>query len=139
MRKNENITHIMSADVESVQEGQNLSEVRQLIAEKSIHHIPILSGKKLSGIISFTDMMKLSLVTSGASEHTIDAIIDQQFTIKGVMTSNPTCLNESDSIRSAAQVLAKDDFHSLPVTNSHNELIGIVTSTDLIRYLSDQY
>lgn len=139
MRKNENITHIMSATVECIQEGQKLSDVRQLMAEKAIHHVPIAAGKKLTGIISFTDMMKLSLVTNGASEHTIDAIIDQQFTIKEVMTSDPVSLKESDSIRNAAQLLSKGDFHSLPVTNDSNELVGIVTTTDLIRYLKDQY
>ncbi|PCJ90384.1 MAG: CBS domain-containing protein [Porticoccaceae bacterium] len=139
MRKNETITHIMSREVESIQEGQKLSEVRQLMAEKSIHHVPIVNGKKLSGIVSFTDMMKLTLVTHGASEQTIDAIIDQQFSIKGVMTESPIALKESDNIRHAAKILSKGDFHSLPVVTESNKLVGIVTSTDLIRYLNDQY
>ncbi len=139
MRKNESITHIMSNDVESIQEGQKLSAVRQLMSDKSIHHVPIINSKKLTGIVSFTDMMKLSLVTNGASDNTIDAIIDQQFSIKDVMTSSPTALKESDNIRHAAEILGKGEFHSLPVINNTDELIGIVTSTDLIRYLSDQY
>ena len=139
MRKNEAITHIMSNNVDSIQEGQNLSEVRRLMTEKAIHHIPIVNGKKLAGIISFTDMMKLSLITNGATEHTIDSIIDQQFSIKDVMTENPKVLKDSDSIRNAAELLVEGNFHSLPVVSNEGDLVGIVTSTDLIRYLNDQY
>lgn len=139
MRKNETIAHIMSNTIESVQEGQKLSDVRRIMTEKNVHHVPIVNGKKLAGIVSFTDMMKLSLVTSGASEHTIDVIIDQQHSIKDVMTDKPITLNESGNIRDAVEILSKGGFHSLPVVNGAGELIGIVTSTDLIRYLADQY
>jgi CBS domain-containing protein len=139
MRKNESIVHIMSSTVESIQEGQKLSAVRQLMSDKSIHHVPIVNGKKLTGIVSFTDMMKLSLVTNGVSEHTIDAIIDQQLSIKEVMTDNPVVLKETDNVRQAVEILSVGNFHSLPVVNGSGNLIGIVTSTDLIRYLSAQY
>ena len=139
MRKNETISNIMSSSVEGVQEGQKLSDVRKLMSEKSIHHVPVVNGNKLTGIISFTDMMKLTMVTNGASEQTIDAIIDQQFRIKDVMTSNPISLKQSDNVRQATEILSKGDFHSLPVINNADELIGIVTSTDLIRYLNAQY
>lgn len=73
MRKNETISNIMSSKVEGVQEGQKLSDVRKLMSEKSIHHVPVVSGKKLTGIVSFTDMMKLTMVTNGASEQTVPA------------------------------------------------------------------
>ncbi|MEH6648607.1 MAG: CBS domain-containing protein [Motiliproteus sp.] len=129
----------MSSNVEGVQEGQKLSDVRKLMSEKSIHHVPVVDGKKLTGIVSFTDMMKLTMVTNGASEQTIDAIIDQQFRIKDVMTSNPISLKQSDNVRHASELLSKGDFHSLPVINNTDELIGIVTTTDLIRYLHAQY
>lgn len=139
MRKNETISNIMSSNVEGVQEGQKLSDVRKLMSDKSIHHVPVLNGKKLSGIISFTDMMKLTMITGGAGEQTFDAIIDQQFGIGDVMTSAPISLKESDNVRRASEILSKGEFHSLPVINNSDELIGIVTTTDLIRYLNAQY
>jgi CBS domain-containing protein len=139
MRKNDPISNIMASSVESVQDGQALSEVRHLMSEQGMHHVPVLNGKKLVGLVSFTDMMKLSLVISGATEHTIDTIIDQQFTIKKVMSTDLVTLNENDNVREAAEKLSAGDFHSLPVVSTSGELIGIVTSTDLIRYLSDQY
>lgn len=139
MRKNDPVSNIMAVDIVSVQDGQPLSEVRRFMADLGVHHVPVLTGKKLVGLVSFTDMMKLSLVINGATEHTIDTIIDQQFTIKDVMSDNLVTLNVKDSVRQAADKLSEGSFHSLPVVDENDNLVGIVTSTDLIRYLSDQY
>ena len=139
MRKNDPISKVMAADIHSVQNGQNLSEVRQLMCNSNIHHVPVLSGKTLVGLISFTDMMKLNLVTDQANEYTADAMIDQQFTITDVMSTDLITITEKDNIRTAAKLLSEGNFHSLPVVNEAKELTGIITSTDLIRYLSELY
>ena len=139
MRKNDPITKIMAAEVITVQQGQKLSDVRHIICESGIHHIPIVDGNKLVGMISFTDLMKLNIVISGADDRTIDAIIDQQYTIKDIMTTKLTLLTDCDTIKQASNILAEGNFHSLPVVDKQNQIVGIVTTTDLIQYLSDQY
>ncbi|MES0328311.1 MAG: CBS domain-containing protein [Gammaproteobacteria bacterium] len=139
MKKNELVSNIMSNNIVSVQQGQTLSEVRHKMIDSNIHHIPVLSGQHLVGMVSFTDMMKLNVVISGADDRTIDAIIDQQFQIKDIMSKDLAILNAKDTIRRAADILAENNFHALPVTNESGELQGIVTSSDLIRYLSNQY
>ena len=139
MKKNETINNIMSNNIIAVQQGQSLSEVRHKMVDSNINHIPVLSGQKLVGMVSFTDMMKLNVVINGADERTIDAIIDQQFQIKDVMSNKLTTLDAKDTIRHASDILSENNFHAIPVTNGSGELQGIVTSSDLIRYLSNQY
>lgn len=139
MKKNESVSKVMSTSVLSIQDGQKLSDVRNLICNEHIHHVPIVQGKQLIGLVSSTDLMKINLVISGADERTINAIIDQQFAIKDVMTTELTTINVNDTVRHAAEILAAGAFHSLPVVDDDKQLVGIVTSTDLIRYLSDQY
>ena len=39
----------------------------------------------------------------------------------------------------AAKALADGSFHSLPVVEANGDLVGLVTTTDLIRYLLEQY
>lgn len=139
MKKNEPVSNIMSNDITAVQDGQSLSEVRHKMVDSNIHHIPVLSGKKLVGMVSFTDMMKLNVVINGADDRAIDTIIDQQFNIGDIMSTQLTTLDTRDTIRQAAEILSENNFHAVPVTNDSSELQGIVTSSDLIRYLSDQY
>lgn len=139
MKKNEPISKIMSTEVVTVQLGQKISDVRHIICQSNINHVPVVEGKTLIGMISSTDFMKLNIVINGADERTVDAIVDQQFTIKEVMNTELTSLKDSDTVRQASSILAEGDYHSLPVVNKQNEIVGIVTMTDLIRYLNDQY
>jgi CBS domain-containing protein len=139
MKKNENISNVMSNSITIVQQGQSLSEVRHKMVDSNVHHIPVLSGQQLVGMISFTDMMKLNVVINGADDRSIDAIIDQHFQIKDVMSKDLITLAAKDTIRQASDILSENNFHAIPVTNGNGELEGIVTSSDLIRYLSNQY
>jgi len=139
MKKNETISNVMSNNIIAVQQGQSLSEVRHKMMDSNIHHIPVLAGQQLVGMVSFTDMMKLNVVINGADDRTIDAIIDQQFQIKDVMSKELKTLGIKDTIRQASDILSENNFHAIPVTNGSGELQGIVTSSDLICYLSSQY
>ena len=139
MKKHEPISKIMSANVASVQVGQPLSDVRDLMLNANIHHVPIIDGSKLVGLISFTDLMKINFVINGVDERSINAIIDQQFSIREIMSDRLVTIKNTDTIRDGAELLAKGGFHSLPVIDDEGALVGIVTTTDLIRYLNEQY
>ena len=139
MKKHETISKIMSANVASVQVGQPLSDVRDLMVNANIHHVPIIDGSKLVGLISFTDLMKINFVINGVDERSINAIIDQQFSIREIMSDKLVTIKNTDTIRDGSELLAKAGFHSLPVIDDEGALVGIVTTTDLIRYLNEQY
>ncbi|MCB0321346.1 MAG: CBS domain-containing protein [Bdellovibrionales bacterium] len=139
MKKNEPITKIATKNPYSVHTGQKLSEVRHLFKEKGVHHCPVVSGDKLIGIISATDILALSFEAFGTDERSIDSVLDNRFTIEEVMQADVVSVLENDTVRKAAEILSEGRFHSLPVVSSQGELKGIVTSTDLIRYLVDQY
>lgn len=139
MKRNEPLTKIMTTEVETVNVKNKLSDVRKLISEKGIHHVPVVSGTKLVGLISATDMVRLSFSAYGADQRAVDAMLDHEFTIEGVMTKEVETLDDRTTVREAAQRLSPGGFHSLPVVDSEKNLVGMVTSTDLIRYLVDQY
>ena len=64
--------------------------------------------------------------------------LGQEFTIEQVMVKKIVCVNPSNSIKEVAEILSKSEFHALPVVDNNN-LIGIVTTTDLIKYLLKQF
>ena len=58
--------------------------------------------------------------------------------IEQVMTKNLSVVQASDTIHDVAVTLSKNEFHALPVLDGE-KVTGIVTTTDLIKYLIDQY
>jgi CBS domain-containing protein len=99
-----------------------------------ISHIPILSeGSKLVGVVSPSDVLKLSapLPTVRRGRTGIS--------IADVMTKNIETVRPTASVRHAAQLFISGGFHSLLVTASDGELVGIVTSSDIIRALIGEY
>lgn len=138
MKKHEPISHVMSTHLITVHHGDPVSKVRRLAAEHGIHHIPVVSGDELLGIISWSDILRVSFGdTFQADERAVDATLDHTFSIEQLMKKNPVTLSDSASVRDAAEILAKGEFHSVPVVHG-TKLIGIVTSTDLIKYLLGQ-
>ena len=47
-------------------------------------------------------------------------------------------VTSKDTIQEVAEYLAKKELHALPVVDG-GKLVGIVTTTDLINYLLEQY
>jgi len=141
MRKNVSIQQLMTpaAELETVHVEQPLSKVRQLLADTTVHHVPVVSGDKIIGLISATDMLKMTFTAYGGDERSFDAYLDHEFTIDGVMTKSLITLNKDQSIRDAAELLAEGTFHSLPVVDEEDKLVGMVTSTDLIKHLRELY
>ncbi len=139
MRKNDPIKHIMSSDTLAVQQGQYLSDVYQIMSQQGIHHVPVLDQDKLVGLVSFTDMMQLNFNFKGLDQEGLAQVIDQQFKITDIMSTHLTTLRHNQSVRDAVELLADGGFHSLPVVDDESRLVGMVTSTDLIRYLQEQY
>ena len=54
------------------------------------------------------------------------------------MTKNLQVIQQNDTIFEVATILADSEFHSLPVVDG-SELVGIITTTDLIKFLIEQY
>jgi len=140
MKCNEFVFKIMATNLITVHHGDPVSKVRQLIREHGIEHVPVVSGQKLVGIISNSDVLRVSFGDAfQTDERAVDATLDHTMTIEQLMKSDPVAVRENAPIREAAEMLAKGDFHSLPVVGDGQKLVGLVTSTDLIRYLLDQF
>ena len=139
MKHNQPVTKIMSRNLVTVHHGDPISKVRQLIREHGVHHIPVVSGDQLVGLISHTDILRVSFGdVFNTDERSVDATLDHTMTIEQLMAKDVASLNEQSTIREAAEILSQGKFHSLPVVSS-GKVVGMVTSTDLIRYMVEQF
>ena len=137
MKKREPVSKIMTPNIKTVNHTNTLYDVKSLIEEENFRHVPVVSGKKVVGMLSKTDLQKISFVNTMDGESLTTAMYDA-LTIEQVMTRNVETVQKSDTIHEVAQRLAKTQFHALPVMDGE-QLTGIVTTTDLIDYLIEQY
>lgn len=138
MKHHESVSKIMSTELVTAHHGDPVSKVRRLLAENDVHHIPVVSGQKLLGLISSSDLHRLNFGDAfHVDQRSVDATIDHTFSIEQIMEKEPVTVAPEATIREAAGILAKGKFHALPVVRGE-ALVGMLTSTDLIRYLHGQ-
>lgn len=139
MRKNDPVSHVMTKDVVILDLSDPISKARRLFEESGIHHSPFASGEALVGLLTWTDFLRISFGEFGNQDaRSLDAMLDHTYQLKDVMISNPVTMPTTGTVRDAAQTLSTQGFHSVPVVDG-KKLAGLVTSTDLIRYLVEQY
>ncbi|WP_373520585.1 CBS domain-containing protein [Aquiflexum sp.] len=138
MKKREPVKDIMTSNVFTVQENEKLARVIELFRKHKIRHLPVLTGKKISGMISRTDINRLTFGALFDNQEGADEAVLEILSIPQVMTSKPKVVSITDSVKDVAEIFANEEFHALPVVEE-DELRGIVTTTDVIKYLLQQY
>lgn len=132
--KNEPISVLMTKNVVTVDVREHIEKAQTLMQTHRIRHLPVLRKGKLIGILSLTDLMRLSFSDNfGETESEADVAIFEMLGIRHVMKSNPETVSPAQTIREVAEILAHREFHALPVVEN-GEVIGMITTTDLIRY-----
>jgi CBS domain-containing protein len=140
MKKGTPVATIMSRNVITLKHSDELLTAEKLFKKYHIRHIPVLKGDKLIGMLSYTDLLRISFADAieDNSESDVETIVYNMFTIEQVMAKNLITIPSTSTIKEVAQVLSKKEFHALPVVEGSN-LVGIVTTTDLINYFLEQF
>lgn len=119
---NEPLSTIMTQNVITLSENDLLSDAKKILLDHDIRHIPIVDNERtLVGILSVYDLMKID-------DH-------HKTKISMVMTKGIAKLLPDDKIGSAAQIFGEHLFHSLPIVDESNKVVGIVTPYDVLNYI----
>lgn len=134
------VSTIMSTQLVVLNTTDGLEKAERLFKKHRIRHIPVIEkNKKIVGMLSLTDLLRISFADGAyEDEEDIETVIYDMFTLPQVMAKNVKSVSPKTTIREVAALLAKEEFHALPVVQD-GDLVGIVTTTDLIRYLLSQY
>ena len=139
MRKRTPVSEIMTKDVITLKRTDSLETAELLFKLKRIRHIPVVDGSHIVGMLSYNDLMRVSFADAiDENEESIDALVYKMFTIDKIMANNIISVPSTKTIKEVAEILSKNEFHALPVVDN-DSLVGIVTTTDLINYLLEQY
>ena len=130
----------MSTQLVLLNTTDSLEKAEHLFKKHRIRHIPVIEkSKKIVGMLSLTDLLRISFADGAyEDEEDIESVVYEMFTITQVMAKNVKSVTPEATVKEVAELLSKEEFHALPVVKD-GELLGIVTTTDLIKYLLSQY
>ena len=132
------VSEIMSKNIIALTREDNLERAEKLFKRHKIRHVPVVQGETVIGMLSYSDLLRISFSEVADDENNIDSVVFDMFTIEQVMSKNVISIGSNTSIKAAAEILAKQEFHALPVVDQ-GVLIGIITTTDLLNYFVNQY
>ncbi|WP_282134276.1 CBS domain-containing protein [Seonamhaeicola maritimus] len=138
MRHHVPVSSIMTKNVIALTRSDDLERAELLFKRYKIKHIPVVSGETIIGILSYTDLMRISYAEVADEDgNSVDSVVYNMFDIEQVMVKDVVTVNSRTSIKEVAKILADREFHALPVVDD-NTLVGIVTTTDLLNYFIKQ-
>ncbi len=115
------VSDIMSSRLFTVNQNANLIDVAKIMKEQGIGAVPVCEGERLLGIVTDRDI----IIRAVAERKDIQKILAGQ-----VMTLEPVCVEEKDTLSHAADLMAEYQVKRLPVMKN-NKIIGMITLGDL--------
>jgi CBS domain-containing protein len=135
MERSARISELMTSPVQTVGLDAKLSEVRRVLTHGNFHHVPVVDGDTLVGIVSSRDLLRVYRASSSKHSEKADDLLDGGSTLAGVMTTELATIRSDENAEAAIDLIASGAIHSVLVLDRAERLVGIVTDTDLLEYL----
>jgi len=106
-----------------------ISNTELLMLRKKIGGLPVVKdevSKELIGIITQRDIRLARFAMDLETTKT---------RVRDLMTENPIFVKESDNLKRVMKLMLENDIERLPVVDTRNQLIGIVSQTDVLKVL----
>ena len=128
------VRDFMSADLTTLREDEVLLDATLIFARASVRHIPIMSGKRLVGIVTERDLKHYTpSILSGIPPEEYNRLMETT-PLSKIMTRDPVTIEPSKTLYEAARILYERRIGCLPVVED-GELKGIITTTDMLNLL----
>ncbi|MBI5482853.1 MAG: CBS domain-containing protein [Deltaproteobacteria bacterium] len=101
-----------------------LVEMAGIMKRDNISGIVVVDGEKPIGVVSLRDLR--DLIASGTSDFS-------NLIVRDIMKSGLITIRSSDYLFKAIFLMAKHNIHRLVVVDERDQLVGVMTDTDLFR------
>ncbi len=128
------ISSIMTRRVVTVEMDDSLHTIREIFHNVKFHHILVVDGQKLVGVISDRDFIRaLSPFLDTPSENKRDANTLNKRAHQ-IMSRTLITVDAETSIEKANNLLLENNISCLPVISPNGSIEGIVTWKDILKF-----
>lgn len=121
------VEQIMNRRIISVSKKDKLLKAIELMIENRISCVVVIEDNKPAGIVTERDITKAVTENRGLQN------------VEETMTSSVITLHKDVNLYDAKRLMVKNNFRRLVIVDSGDNVIGIITQTDIIRELRLDY
>jgi acetoin utilization protein AcuB len=122
---------LMTLEVTTVPPELPLGLAHQLMLKLGTRHLPVVSNHKLAGLVSDRDLLQQTIQTSDGK------LSFAKMTVGEVMALSPLSAGLNTSVAELARLMVGKKLDAVPIVSRDNELVGLVTSSDLLRLVCE--
>ena len=117
------IIDVMTPNIETVTPDQTARDAARFMLRAEAGSIPVCDGDRVIGMITDRDIAVRG-VAEGRGPDT---------PVRDLMSDGIICAHENDDVQEVAQRMSEEQVRRLPVLDSNERLVGIVSLGDLAR------
>ncbi|MEM9952618.1 MAG: CBS domain-containing protein [Chloroflexota bacterium] len=135
MFENVKVRDFMTETVITTQPNTPISHAHQVMRENNIRRLPVVDNQRLVGLVTIGDVREAS--PSDATTLSIWELnyLWSQLVVEKVMTRNVYTVTPETSILDVAELMLEHKISGLPVVDSQDNLVGMITESDVFRML----
>jgi acetoin utilization protein AcuB len=131
--RNIKLQEIMTKSVVSVGETDSLKTIREIFSHAHFHHLLVIDGDRLLGVISDRDLLRAMSPRIDTPEETLEDTATLDKTAFEIMTQNPIVLAYDATIGDAVEVFNRNRISCIPIVDHSRKPVGIISWRDIIR------
>ena len=128
------VREIMMRSPVTLKPDDALTLASDVISLGRIRHIPVVEGGRLVGLLSERDLIGAAATEIFRLKQKQKSALLKSVLIKDVMKKKVITVAPDTKIKDAAHVMADKKIGCVPVV-SEGALVGLVTTTDILRYV----
>jgi acetoin utilization protein AcuB len=126
---------IMSKSLVHISSEQSLQDAHILMEQKGIHHLLVVDKMgSLIGVLSDRDIKKFASPFAGSKLESPKDRATLTMKVGTIVLQKPITVNPSSSLKECIELMLRKSIHSLPVVDENGRMLGIVTSTNIMRF-----
>ena len=131
------IKDVMTPNPYTIDPDRTVLEALLMMYDHDIRRLPVIEKGKLIGIISDRDI-KQTMGRPFLSDKQRSGESDElRFAVRDVMTHNLITVRQDDDLKEAIELIVENKISGLPVVDRDGNLVGVVSTIDLLRYCLD--
>ena len=133
------LKELMVSPVVSVQAEEDFKNVEAKFRTRGIRHLPVVDNMNhVVGLITQRDLYRIISPRHTEDGYVYDPSMLTDFVLSRQMTASPHTLMADDPVSKALDVMIRNKYGCIPIVNTENKLVGIVTSRDILKWAASQ-